>query len=108
MDRKTNNHFSKTTVFSTFALGIIFLFGLISAAYSLNENAESGSTDVYLPVISTTREFEANLVTNQFDNISHITHAGDDRLFIVERDGRILIWHPNETIKRVVCPRFSS
>lgn len=57
-----------------------------------------GANPVFLPLIVKPREFEANLISDQFTSIAHIAHAGDDRLFIVERDGRIRILHPNATI----------
>lgn len=59
-----------------------------------NTAAQTPGT-MLLPVISGTRPFEVEPVGEGFFIVTAITHAGDERLFIVERRGRILILHPD-------------
>jgi len=78
---------------------ILLFFGLISISITPSTNAEAvGENAIFVPIILSPREFEANLISSEFTSIAHITHAGDDRLFIVERNGLIKILHPNNTI----------
>ena len=41
---------------------------------------------------------DLEVVANGFDRPVEITHAGDDRLFVVEQSGRIRILHPDGTV----------
>ena len=55
------------------------------------------STNTFLPLIFVPREFESIPTNATFDNVTDITHAGDERLFVAERAGTIKILHPNGT-----------
>ncbi len=53
---------------------------------------------VYLPVMTTPREFEIVPGIGNFGPITDITHASDDRLFVVEKRGVIFVIQPPGTI----------
>jgi glucose/arabinose dehydrogenase len=78
----------------TVGLGVIvvmFLFGRNSTA------AIESESDLFLPVVivAAPPEFAAEPSTALFDTVTDITHAGDSRLFVVERIGRIQVVQPD-------------
>lgn len=77
---------------------ITMLAGLVHVSTAApDEPLLVGGSDnlTYLPIISVPRGFEANPIAGTFGSITHITHAGDDRLFIGQRDGRVHILYPD-------------
>lgn len=89
----------KPRLLPLFAIGLLLLVALVTILLTSAASAETeGTNTIYLPAITTPLAFEATLISSDFSSIAHITHAGDERLFIVERDGRIQILHPNNTI----------
>ncbi len=71
--------------------GFVFL-----RATPSGQAAEPGT--VYLPVMVTPREFEITPGIGSFGPITDITHAGDDRLFVMEKRGVIFVIQPSGTI----------
>lgn len=86
-------------------LGLLMLMGLLLVLSTMSRqraalaNAAGVEPGAYLPLIMQPRPF-AEEVASGFSpaGVSHITHAGDERLFIVERDGRVKILHPDQTV----------
>ena len=78
------------------ALLILVIVLLLTAGTAAPGAAQTPGT-MLLPIISGTRPFEATPVGDGFYIVTAITHAGDERLFIVERRGRIMILHPDGT-----------
>lgn len=54
----------------------------------------SGSSTTYLPLLTVPLPL-ATPYTNAFSNPTFVTHAGDERLFVVRKEGVIHILHPN-------------
>ncbi len=70
------------------------------------ENGQTGQDGLseahhlYLPVVMTPlTHVSLESVASGFDFITDITHGGDDRLFVAEKDGRIRILNQNGTIE---------
>lgn len=75
-------------------VAVFSLFIVCTTVILFTKSAEAGDdTQIFLPAVVTPREFEANLISNSFEEIAHIAHAGDERLFIVQRNGLIRILH---------------
>lgn len=82
------------------ALLIFALYLLIAGR--VNATAPAGNSTVTLPVIYKPQTQFSSIALDPFvtgfNSVTEITHAGDERLFVVERDGRILILLPNGTL----------
>lgn len=76
------------------ALLVLSAVFLVAAGPVGNTTAQTPGTQ-FMPLISGTRPFEAIPVGDGFYIVTAITHAGDERLFIVERRGRVMILHPD-------------
>ena len=50
---------------------------------------DQATTRVYLPVAADSTRFGAVPLGNGFSQVTDVTHAGDDRLFVAERHGVI-------------------
>lgn len=75
----------------TLTIGLLALVPLI--------HGQGGAFRSYLPVQSyDPPRFQASPLGGGFNLVTAITHAGDDRLFIAERAGRIKILHPDGRI----------
>ena len=59
---------------------------------------DQATTHVYLPVAADSTRFGAVPLGNGFSQVTDVTHAGDDRLFVAERHGVIKILHPDGRI----------
>ena len=77
-----------------FAALLLLLVILPVASLTARIAAQSPGTAM-LPLVVATCPFEAVPVGQGFFMVTAITHAGDERLFVVERRGRILILHPD-------------
>lgn len=74
----------------------ILLAGLLLAAViGLAPGARAQTPPAYLPLVVGRPAFAAVPLGAGFDQVTAITHAGDARLFIAERAGRIKILHPD-------------
>lgn len=71
------------------------LLGLCLAAAGLRARATTDDGRVFLPLAIGRPAFAAVPLGSGFDQVTAITHAGDDRLFVVERAGRIKVLHPD-------------
>ena len=60
--------------------------------------APRASDTVYVPLTVGRPAFTLTPVGNGFSQVTEVTHAGDDRLFITERHGVIKILHPDGSI----------
>lgn len=60
------------------------------------QGAESSA--IFLPLMLAPREFEITPAVGSFGPITDITHAGDDRLFVVEKAGKISVIQPQGNI----------
>ena len=71
----------------------------LSLALILMARSASGSDDatarVYVPLTAGKAAFSATPIGSGYNQATAITHAGDDRLFVAEREGRIKIIHPD-------------
>lgn len=91
------NNFNRSFNVRLLSLGLIII-----AIVSLTVRTRASSTAdtaTFLPVVANDPpRFEFYPVGSGFQSVTDITHAGDDRLFIVERAGVIKILHPNGQI----------
>ena len=74
---------------------MLALLGLCLAAAGLRARAAAGDGQVFLPLAVGRPAFAAVPLGSGFDQVTAITHAGDDRLFVVERAGRVRVLHPD-------------
>lgn len=63
---------------------------------------------LFLPLTVFSQELEIELVANGFSSPLELKHAGDDRLFVVERGGRIKILNPDGTVNTTPFLNISS
>ncbi len=79
------------------AAGLILLLlalaALVVARQVMARPAASGR--VFVPLAAGKSVFGATALPGAFNQVTAITHAGDDRLFVGEREGRIKIIHPD-------------
>ena len=74
----------------------LFLSLIVLALVMLTGRTGAASpTSVYLPLTVGNRSFGIEPVGRGFYVATAITHAGDERIFVVERGGRIQILHPD-------------
>ncbi|NIP52509.1 MAG: hypothetical protein GWN30_18755, partial [Gammaproteobacteria bacterium] len=94
---------------SALVLGFIALLILVAIGQdgfkSSQAAASDSSTETYLPLVKIPAPYPANeinvepFITGLFtDTVTDIKHAGDSRLFIVEREGRIRIAQPDGSV----------
>ena len=82
--------------FLTIFVGVFTVCYAISSSPSMVASQAGGSAgDNFLPLIFVPREFEAIPTTATFTNVTDITHAGDERLFVSEQAGTIRILQPD-------------
>ncbi len=75
-----------------------FLVALTVALSTLARPARAGgdaTARVFVPLATGKTSFSATPVGGGYNQVVAITHAGDDRLFVAERNGRIKILHPD-------------
>ncbi len=72
-------------------------YALSSPLTTSASQAGGGTNNTYLPLIMVPREFEVIPTNATFNNVTDITHAGDERLFVAELAGTIRILQPNGT-----------
>jgi glucose/arabinose dehydrogenase len=90
-----NLHSTRRRVARITVLGLAFI--LLAALVPLGRG--QGAERSYLPVQTyDPPRFQAIPLGQDFNLVTSITHAGDDRLFIAERAGRIKILHPDGRI----------
>lgn len=75
---------------------LLLLLGLIVIAVARPTAAGDADTRrVFVPLAAGKATFSATPLPGVFNQVTAITHAGDDRLFVAEREGRVKIIHPN-------------
>ena len=82
------------------AAGLLALLVLLllagAPATSATGNAQGDSPHrAFVPLTAGKAAFSATPLPGIFNQVTAITHAGDDRLFVAEREGRIKIIHPD-------------
>ncbi len=84
---------------ATFGLRIVFsaliLLLVAGAAAAREETAPVPLGQIYLPVAARAERLVVVPVGEGFEYVTEITHAGDQRLFVVEQAGLIKILHPD-------------
>ncbi len=84
-----------TAVFTLLAFMLLTLPGFIARQTPASARTNGGSNQVFLPVVMKADVFSITPISNEFSNITFITNAGDERLFIVQKEGLIRILHPD-------------
>ena len=74
---------------------LLLLLGLTAFAVVRSAAAGVASGRVFVPLAAGKVAFNATPLPGTFNQVTAITHAGDDRLFVGEREGRIKIIHPD-------------
>lgn len=77
--------------------GVLLVGMTLSSFGGVNGRSLQSSTPIYLPIINTVRQFEANPTAHTFANVTDITNAGDERLFVAELSGIIYVIQENGT-----------
>ena len=85
------------------ALAAVLLVWLIVFAAQRAATAATAATATtadaphraFVPLTAGKAAFSATPLPGRFNQVTAITHAGDDRLFVAEREGRIKIIHPD-------------
>ncbi len=77
---------------------ILLILASLAGIPILNASSANQTDEkIYLPLTMTTPPF-AEALPHSLPPVTAITHAGDERLFIVHRNGLISILHPDQTI----------
>ena len=71
---------------------------LLLMAAQTTTAGDQATTRVYLPIAADSTRFGPVPLGNGFSQVTDVTHAGDDRLFVAERHGVIKILHPDGRI----------
>lgn len=71
------------------------LFVSLTVLLAHRATAQTQSNTTYLPFATSNRNFDVEPVGQGFYVVTSITHAGDERIFVTERGGRIQILHPD-------------
>lgn len=84
-------------------LVVLSTVALVVAGQSMGSASQgtveaAGTTVLALPVVIGPAGFQATPVGSGFNEVVAVTHAGDGRLFIGERAGRVLVMQPNGLI----------
>ena len=82
---------------ATRAAGLLLLLvGLAAGALAGPAAARpAAASRVFVPLAAGKVAFGATAIPGTYNEVTAITHAGDDRLFIGEREGRVKILHPD-------------
>lgn len=80
------------------ALSVAALIALAGAGCQRGREGETPTTESYLPLAITRPGFDVTPIGEGFDYVTVVTHAGNARLFVGERAGRIKIIHPDGAI----------
>lgn len=83
--------------FLAIILVLVMLISRLSPAAAVNSGTKQ-STQAFVPLTFGAPAFSLIPVGSGFSLVTDVTHAGDDRLFIAERAGRVLILHPDGRI----------
>lgn len=78
-----------------FLLSFLF-FGCLVTVQLMG--AQSTDSEVFIPILRTVRGFEANPLPHTFNFVTDITHAGDERLFVVEVSGVVKVVQSDGTV----------
>ncbi|HOU42104.1 MAG TPA: PQQ-dependent sugar dehydrogenase [Promineifilum sp.] len=82
------------TKFTTACMaGLLLLLASLTLRPATARPAASGR--VFVPLAAGKVAFGATAIPGTYNEVTAITHAGDDRLFIGEREGRVKILHPD-------------
>ncbi len=102
MNKRFHNDISRNTAvwFMVLVIGLIAVGSTVvrqTAVAQTNPNQPAGSNYTFLPLITVPLPPPplTDPYTNAFNEPTFVTHAGDDRLFVVQKQGRIQILHPN-------------
>jgi glucose/arabinose dehydrogenase len=82
-------------------LGLIVAFLLLLAQYqrASTDQQQTGETSrLYFPISIGQPPFSIIPIGAGFNTVTDITHAGDERIFVAERSGRVRILHPDRRI----------
>lgn len=74
---------------------VLALFAAAVLLLARHATAQTQTYTVYMPLSVSNRAFDIIPVGQGFYVVTGITHAGDERIFVVERGGRIQILHPD-------------
>jgi glucose/arabinose dehydrogenase len=95
------NQYTTTAVRPSVRLLALLFVPLTLCVLLLGRPAAAGSDApgrVFLPVAVGRPAFGATPLGNGFNQVTEVTHAGDDRLFVAERAGVVKILHPDGRI----------
>ena len=87
--RITLLHFGRATILLIALAALLTLFASSTAA------EENVTYRAFFPVAADSTRFGAVPLGHGFNQVTDVTHAGDDRLFVAERAGVIKILHPD-------------
>jgi glucose/arabinose dehydrogenase len=76
-------------------LTALLLVLLVAVAAQRAAATEDATHRAFVPLAAGKAAFSATPLPGRFNQVTAITHAGDDRLFVAEREGRIKIIHPD-------------
>lgn len=74
---------------------VLALFACAALLLAHRATAQDQTYTAYVPLTTSNRAFDVEPVGAGFYVVTGITHAGDERIFITERGGRIQILHPD-------------
>lgn len=78
-----------------FTLAGLTALAMLAALLAQRATAQNQTYTAYVPLTTSNRAFDVEPVGAGFYVVTGITHAGDERIFVTERGGRIQILHPD-------------
>ncbi len=89
-------HTRPTLTRSAGLAALLLLLAAIAVQGAATGNAAGDTLHrAFVPLTAGKAAFSATPLPGRFNQVTAITHAGDDRLFVAERNGRIKILHPD-------------
>ena len=89
-------HTRPTLTRSAGLAALLLLLAAIAVQGAATGNAAGDTLHrAFVPLTAGKAAFSATPLPGRFNQVTAITHAGDDRLFVAEREGRVKVIHPD-------------
>ena len=89
-------HSRPTLTRSAGLAALLLLLAAIAVQGAATGNAAGDTLHrAFVPLTAGKAAFSATPLPGRFNQVTAITHAGDDRLFVAEREGRVKVIHPD-------------
>lgn len=95
---KISSHSLRPSLVALIVLTLILMGTAVVAITRAAAQPTQNDSFIYMPSVMGRFEFAVEPIPGSFDRVTDIANAGDDRLFIVERGGRVRVMEPTGAI----------